>query len=60
VRYYAALADWKWAAIDVGIHKRFSTGQMGDAAVDLDTVVGEIHSRLEHASALLADSDRAR
>jgi aminoglycoside phosphotransferase (APT) family kinase protein len=60
VRYYAALADWKWAAIDVGIHKRFSTGQMGDAQVDLDTVVGEINSRLEHAWALLTEPDGAR
>jgi aminoglycoside phosphotransferase (APT) family kinase protein len=54
VAYYSALAEWKWAAIDVGIHRRFARGQMGDASIDLDAVTGEIDSRLDRARALLA------
>jgi aminoglycoside phosphotransferase (APT) family kinase protein len=53
IAYYAALAEWKWAAIDVGIHRRFASGQMGDASVDLEAVTGEIDSRLDRAQALL-------
>jgi aminoglycoside phosphotransferase (APT) family kinase protein len=54
IAYYAALAEWKWASIDVGIHRRFASRQMGDASVDLEAVTGEIHSRLDRAQALLA------
>lgn len=54
VAYYWALAEWKWAAIDVGIHRRFRHGQMGDAAIDLEAVTREIESRLDRARALLA------
>ena len=54
VAYYSALAEWKWAAIDVGIHRRYAGGQMGDASIDLDAVTGEIDSRLHRARALLA------
>jgi aminoglycoside phosphotransferase (APT) family kinase protein len=54
VAYYSALAEWKWAAIDVGIHRRFTHGQMGDASIDLEAVTGEIDSRLHRSRALLA------
>jgi aminoglycoside phosphotransferase (APT) family kinase protein len=55
IAYYAALAEWKWAAIDVGIHRRFASGQMGDASVDLEAVTGEIDSRLDRARSLLGE-----
>jgi aminoglycoside phosphotransferase (APT) family kinase protein len=51
--YYIAFAEWKWACIDVGVHARFSRGQMGTATIDLDTVAGEIADRLTNASELL-------
>lgn len=51
--YYVALAEWKWAAIDVGVYDRFAAGQMGDASLDRQTVLDEIESRLTHADDLL-------
>jgi aminoglycoside phosphotransferase (APT) family kinase protein len=51
--YYVALAEWKWAAIDVGVYDRFAAGQMGDASLDRQVVIGEIASRLVHADHLL-------
>jgi aminoglycoside phosphotransferase (APT) family kinase protein len=51
--YYTALAEWKWAAIDVGVYDRFASGQMGDASLDRSVVLGEIESRLAHADDLL-------
>jgi aminoglycoside phosphotransferase (APT) family kinase protein len=53
IKYYIAFAEWKWACIDVGIHARFSRGQMGTATVDLGAVADEIADRLTHADELL-------
>jgi aminoglycoside phosphotransferase (APT) family kinase protein len=51
--YYVALAEWKWACIDVGIERRFARREMGDATIDAAAVDAEIESRLAHAIDLL-------
>lgn len=51
--YFIALAEWKWACINVGIHRRYSQKLMGSATVDLTLVEGEIESRLATAGRAL-------
>jgi aminoglycoside phosphotransferase (APT) family kinase protein len=51
--FYVALAEWRWACIDIGIEKRFRSGQMGDRTIDLDLVDAEIDSRLTRAHGIL-------
>jgi aminoglycoside phosphotransferase (APT) family kinase protein len=58
ISYYVALAEWKWACIDVGIHKRFEAGVMGASTIDLHAVDAEIDSRLDHATSVLAGLQR--
>jgi aminoglycoside phosphotransferase (APT) family kinase protein len=52
--YFEAFSEWKWACIDVGIHRRFSRpDHQSDTALDLDVVLGEIEARIERAAELL-------
>lgn len=56
IAYYVALAHWRWACIDVGIHHRFSAGSMLGQHIDPDVVDAEIDDRLETAYDLLDTS----
>lgn len=51
--FYVALAEWKWACIDVGTYKRFAAGSMGGSVIDLGALDAEIDDRLARAAALL-------
>jgi aminoglycoside phosphotransferase (APT) family kinase protein len=52
--YYVALAHWRWACIDVGIHSRFRSGAMAGQQIDLAQVEAEIDDRLATAQTLLS------
>ena len=47
--YYEAFAEWRWACIDLGIYKRYTSGAMGESQIDLDVVEGELDDRLRIA-----------
>ncbi|PYE14365.1 aminoglycoside phosphotransferase (APT) family kinase protein [Williamsia limnetica] len=51
--YFVGLAEWKWACISVGIHRRYRQELMGAATVDLTILEREIDSRLAAAEAAL-------
>ena len=52
--YFEAFSEWKWACIDVGIHRRFSRpDHQSGTALDLDIVLGEIEARIDRAAELL-------
>jgi aminoglycoside phosphotransferase (APT) family kinase protein len=58
--YFTAFAEWRWACIDVGTHKRFARQQMGGASIDLPLLEAEIEDRLHRAADLLALPRRGR
>jgi aminoglycoside phosphotransferase (APT) family kinase protein len=52
--YFEAFAEWKWACIDAGIHRRFSRAEYESATrLDLDVVLAEMTDRLARADELL-------
>ncbi|WP_103381337.1 phosphotransferase family protein [Pseudonocardia dioxanivorans] len=54
LEYFEAFAEWKWACIDAGIHRRFSRpGHESATRLDLDVVLDEMTDRLARADALL-------